>query len=68
VWVEVQRASAVRVRARDGRGEEILLEAAGSEASVVQHEIDHLDGVLVLDRIPRDQRRDAMRTLREELR
>jgi peptide deformylase len=65
VWVEVQRASAVRVRAFDGRGEEILLEASGSEASVVQHEIDHLDGVLVLDRVPRDRRRDAMRILRE---
>jgi peptide deformylase len=32
---------------------------------VIQHEIDHLDGVLILDRTSRDQRREAMRTLRE---
>jgi peptide deformylase len=34
---------------------------------VIQHEIDHLDGVLILDRTSRDQRKDAMRTLRENL-
>jgi peptide deformylase len=57
----------VRVRARDEWGEERVIEAAGAEASVLQHEIDHLDGVLVLDRVGRAQRRDAVRRLRERL-
>ncbi len=42
-----------------------VVEASGLEARVIQHEIDHLDGVLILDRTSRDQRRDAMRALRE---
>jgi peptide deformylase len=65
VLVEVERPLHVRVRARDERGEEILVEATGLEARVIQHEIDHLDGVLILDRTSRDQRREAMRALRE---
>jgi peptide deformylase len=65
VMVEVERPIHIRVRARDVAGEEILLEASGLEARVLQHEIDHLDGVLMLDRAPRDQRRQAIRTLRE---
>jgi peptide deformylase len=67
VWVEVERPAAVRVRARDEWGDERVIEAAGPEASVLQHEIDHLDGVLVLDRVGREQRRDAVRRLRERL-
>jgi peptide deformylase len=67
VWLEVERPAAVRVRARDEWGEERVIEAAGPEASVLQHEIDHLDGVLVLDRVGREQRRDAVRRLRERL-
>jgi peptide deformylase len=42
-----------------------VVEASGLEARVIQHEIDHLDGVLILDRTSRAQRRDAMRALRE---
>ena len=57
----------MRVRACDERGEEILIEASGLEARVIQHEIDHLDGVLILDRTTRDQRKEAMRALREAL-
>jgi peptide deformylase len=55
----------VRVRAQDERGEAILIEASGLEARVIQHEMDHLDGVLILDRTSREQRKAAMRTLRE---
>jgi peptide deformylase len=65
VHVEVERPAQVRVRARDPRGTELLIEAEGLEARVIQHEIDHLDGVLILDRISREARRDAMRALRE---
>ena len=57
----------VRVKALDERGNPILVEASGLEARVIQHEMDHLDGVLILDRTSRDQRKQAMRTLREQL-
>src|SRR5919107_314470 len=43
----------------------LVIEASGLEARVIQHEMDHLDGVLILDRTSRDQRKEAMRTLRE---
>jgi peptide deformylase len=65
VLVEVDRPVFVRVRALDERGEPVLVEASGLEARVIQHEMDHLDGVLILDRTPRDQRKQAMRVLRE---
>jgi peptide deformylase len=67
VHVEVERPVRVRVRARDPHGEEIVVEASGLEARVIQHEVDHLDGTLILDRTPRDQRKEAMRALRERL-
>ena len=65
VLVDVERAVHVRVRARDKRGEPLLVEASGLEARVIQHEIDHLDGVLIVDRTSRDERKRAMRTLRD---
>ena len=65
VHVDVERPVRVRVRAQDPNGERIVVEASGLEARVIQHEIDHLDGVLILDRTSRDQRREAVRALRE---
>ena len=65
VLVDVDRPIHVRVRAKNEYGEPIQIEASGLEARVIQHEIDHLDGVLILDRTSRDQRKEAMRTLRE---
>ena len=65
ILVDVERPIYVRVRALDENGEPIVIEASGLEARVIQHEIDHLDGVLILDRTSRDQRKEAMRTLRE---
>ncbi|MGI8621886.1 MAG: peptide deformylase [Solirubrobacteraceae bacterium] len=67
VHVEVERPVHVRVQGRDERGEALTIEASGLEARVVQHEIDHLDGVLILDRTPRGQRKEAMKILRERL-
>ena len=64
VLVDVERPLHVRVSAQDERGESIVLEASGLEARVIQHEMDHLDGVLILDRATMDQRREAMRALR----
>ncbi len=65
VHVEVERPAQVRVRARDESGRELEVEAEGLEARVIQHEIDHLDGVLILDRISREARKEAMRAMRE---
>ncbi len=65
VHVDVERPIAVLVRARDEHGEDLVIEATGLEARVIQHEIDHLDGVLILDRTSREQRKAAMRALRE---
>ena len=65
IVVDVERALHARVRGVDPRGEPLLLEASGLEARVLQHEIDHLDGVLILDRTEREQRKGAMRALRE---
>jgi peptide deformylase len=67
VHVDVERPVHVRVKARDEQGEEILVEASGLEARVIQHEMDHLDGVLILDRTSRDQRKEGMRALRAAL-
>ena len=65
VLVEVERPIHIRVKAQDERGDGLLIEASGLEARVIQHELDHLDGVLILDRATRDQRKQAMRALRE---
>ncbi|MDP2711377.1 MAG: peptide deformylase [Solirubrobacteraceae bacterium] len=65
IHVEVERPVAVLVHARDERGADLVIEATGLEARVIQHEIDHLDGVLILDRTTREQRKAAMRALRE---
>jgi peptide deformylase len=65
VHVEVERAVSVRVRAQDPHGREVVVEEEGLPARVIQHEMDHLEGVLILDRISREARRDAMRALRE---
>ena len=65
VVVDVERPIYVRVRAQDEWGEPLVIEASGLEARVIQHESDHLDGVLMLDRTTREQRKDAIRALRE---
>jgi peptide deformylase len=65
VHVEVERHVRVRVRALDVEGNGIVVEAEGLEARVIQHEVDHLDGILILDRIPRELRKQAMRAMRE---
>jgi peptide deformylase len=65
VSMDVERPLHARIGGRDVEGAEILLEASGFEARVLQHEIDHLNGVLILDRAPREQRKGALRALRE---
>lgn len=66
ITVEVPRALAIRVEAQDGQGQPVQIDAEGFEARVIQHEIDHLDGILILDRTGKDQRREALRVLRSQ--
>jgi peptide deformylase len=65
VHVEVERPVGVKVKAQDEDGKQIEIEADGLDARVIQHELDHLNGVLILDRISRDARKEAMRAMRE---
>jgi peptide deformylase len=65
ITVDVERALHARVRGVDVEGDELEIEASGLEARILQHEIDHLDGVLMLDRTEREQRKAALRALRE---
>src|SRR3954452_4229988 len=66
VHIDVDRPVHVRVRAQDEHGEPQLIEASGLEARVIQHEIDHLNGVLILERGSREQRKEAIRILRDQ--
>jgi peptide deformylase len=65
VAMDVERPLHARVAGFDVEGQPVRIEASGLEARVLQHEIDHLDGVLILDRAPRAQRKAALRALRE---
>ena len=67
IQVEVERPVAVTVSGQDAAGEELRFEAEGLLARVFQHEIDHLDGVLILDRTDRESRKAALREWRERL-
>jgi peptide deformylase len=66
VVVPVERALEVTVEASSPTGEPIRIEAEGLEARVLQHELDHLDGVLTIDRTTPEQRRAALAQLRPQ--
>jgi peptide deformylase len=66
VTVAVERAAAVRVEAQDLDGRARVLELDDFGASLMQHEIDHLDGILTLDRATPDERRRAVAALLAE--
>jgi peptide deformylase len=59
------RASRVRLRGGDLEGRPIDMEAEGLLARIFQHETDHLNGMLYIDRLTDEGRRDVMRQLRE---
>jgi len=64
VAIPVERAVSVRLEGLDERGEQVAFELEGFPARTVQHELDHLDGALILDRTTPEARRDALATLR----
>lgn len=67
VLVPVERSARVTIEAQDLDGDEVRLELDELPARVVQHELDHLDGVLIVDKTTDDARREAMATLRAHL-
>ena len=64
VTVPVERVLAVRIEGRDENGKEVAFDLEGTPARIVQHEVDHLDGKLMLDRTTPEARRAAMALLR----
>jgi peptide deformylase len=67
VLVPVERAVSVTIEGQDLRGEPLRLELQEMDARVVQHELDHLDGVLMLERTGDEARREALATLRRTI-
>ena len=67
IQVEVERPTEVMISGQDPSGAPLQIEASGLVARIFQHEIDHLDGVLILDRTDRESRKAAMREMRERL-
>jgi peptide deformylase len=66
VVVPVERSTSLTVQGTDPAGEPVTVEAEGLEARVIQHELDHLDGVLIVDRTAPDERREALAQLRPQ--
>ncbi|MBV9452947.1 MAG: peptide deformylase [Rubrobacter sp.] len=67
IRVEVERPYAVTVSGKNLSGMPMRVEAEGLLARIFQHEIDHLDGILILDRTDRESRKNALRELRKRL-
>ncbi|CAN5280394.1 peptide deformylase [soil metagenome] len=67
ILVDVERPTGVTVSGRDVSGKPLQISASDLLARVLQHEVDHLDGVLILDRTDRPSRKAAMREWRERL-
>ena len=67
VLVPVERASEVTIVGRDVTGAALELELEELDARVVQHELDHLDGVLMIERTDGESRKDALATLRRSI-
>jgi peptide deformylase len=67
IGVEVERPVAVTLKGQDLSGAPMRVEAEGRLARIFQHEMDHLDGILMLDRTDRESRKSAMREMRERL-
>lgn len=65
-YYPVTRALAVKVRAQDVAGASVEKEAEGFLARIFQHEIDHLDGILFIDRLAPELRKEAMKAIRDQ--
>ncbi|MDR0504197.1 MAG: peptide deformylase [Bifidobacteriaceae bacterium] len=65
LWYPTRRANFARVIGQNLDGKEVMVEGVGLMARCLQHEVDHLDGKLYLDRLDKTQRRKAMQAVRE---
>ena len=65
LWYKTRRAEYARVRGIDLDGKEVVLEGTGIMGRMLQHECDHLDGHVYLDRLEKEERRAAMKYMRE---
>jgi peptide deformylase len=65
IHVPVERPALIEIRGVDLDGHELTVRAEGPDATILQHELDHLDGVLMLDRTDKPSRQAALRALRE---
>ncbi|SDS13634.1 peptide deformylase [Nocardioides scoriae] len=63
--IDCRRAATVVAHGFDQHGEPLLVEGTEMLARAIQHETDHLDGILFVDRLDREARREAMRFIRE---
>jgi peptide deformylase len=64
--VPVERNVRITVEGQDENGDAVRVEAESLEARILQHEIDHLDGVLIIDRTTPEARREALAALRPQ--
>jgi peptide deformylase len=64
VRVPVERASRIVIEGKDENGEDVRYELEGYGARVAQHELDHLDGMLIIDRTDDEHRKEALSALR----
>jgi peptide deformylase len=67
VTMPVERLQTVRIEGRDENGNEVAYDFEGTSARIVQHELDHLDGKLIIDRTTPEARREALAALRPRL-
>ena len=65
LWFKTPRYPFARVRGTDLDGNDVVIEGTGLLAQALQHETDHLDGLLYLDRLEPETRREAMKQVRE---
>ena len=68
LWYKTRRYNYARARGIDLDGKTVVLEGEGLMARMLQHECDHLDGHIYLDRLEKDVRRKAMREMRNNVR
>lgn len=68
IHISVPRAKKVRMRAMNEHGETVEFEAEGLLARALQHEMDHIDGKVILDRASSEERKSALREVTEQMR
>jgi len=68
VLIDVKRSEKVKVKGLNEKGEEVVVDAEGLLARAFQHEVDHLNGILIIDKVSRIKRELLTNKLRKEAR